>query len=213
VTLNLVHATASGGSATTVNVTRDPATTATKVQALVDALNGVLSEIKKDTAYDTNTKKGQPLNGDPTARGIADNLLSQVLSATGTGTFVKALSQLGIQTTRDGALTFDSGAFQKAVQQDPDGAAALTASFAKGVETYAKTTTDFDGIVTTAGKAAGDDAASRQKNIDAFEVRMTAMEQAYTAKFAALDALLGTLKAQQSTLASALAGLPTGSSG
>ena len=212
VTLNLVHTTAAGGTATTVNVTRDPATTATKVQAFVDAFNAVLTEIKTDTAYDANTKKGGPLNGDPTARGLTFNLMSQVLGATGAGTAVHVLSQLGIQTTRDGALTFDSTAFSKAVQKDPDGTATLLSSFSAGVGTFAKGLTDFDGIVTTAGKAAGADAASRQKDIDAFEVRMTAMEASYNAKFAALDALLGTLKAQQSTLASALSSLPKPSS-
>ena len=215
VTLNLVHASdgagTPGATPTTVAVTRDPAATATKVQAFVDAFNAALAEIKKDTAYDATTKKGQPLNGDPTARGITDNLLDKVLGATGTGSAVKVLSQLGIQTTRDGALTFDSSAFQKAVQKDPDGAASLLSGFAKGVEDYAKATTDFDGVVTTAGKAAGDDAASRQKGIDDFEVRMTAMEASYNAKFSALDALLGTLKAQQSTLKSALASLPQSS--
>lgn len=217
VTLNLVHASANAGTPdatpTTVSVTRDPASTASKVQTFVDAINAVISEIKKDTAYDASTKTAQPLNGDPTARGITDNLLDQVLAATGTGSTVKVLSQLGIQTTRDGTLTFDSSTFQKAVQRDPDGTASLLSGFAKGVEDYAKVTTDFDGIVTTAGKAAGSDAASRQADIDAFEVRMTAMEAAYNAKFSALDALLGTLKAKQSTLTSALAGLPTASSG
>ena len=42
---------------------------------------------------------------------------------------------------------------------------------------------------------------------------MAALEKTYNAKFSALDALLGTLKAQQSTLASALSSLPTSSSG
>ena len=171
-------------------------------------LNAVLADIKKDTAYDATTKKGGPLNGDGTARSIANGLLNQVLGAVGTGTSVKVLSQLGIQTTRDGSLTFDTTAFASAVQRDPDGVASTLSTFAKAVADEAKAQTGLDGVVTTAGKAAGEDAAARQKAIDAFEVRMTALEKTYNARFAALDALLGRLKAQQSTLASALSSLP-----
>ena len=213
VTLNLVHTSGVGDPPATVTVARDPAAMTAKVQALVDAINGVLSDVKKDTAYDATTKKAGPLNGDGTARSIADGLLSKVLAAAGTGSSVRVLSQLGIQTTRDGALTLDTTAFQSAVQRDPDGVASVLSGFAKAVEDDAKAQTGLDGVVTTSAKAAGEDATQRQKGIDAFEVRMSALEKTYNAKFAALDALLGNLKAQQSTLASALSSLPTSSSG
>ena len=201
VTLNL----AKTGTAT-VSVGTDPAATSTKVKALVDALNGVLNNISQATAYNSTTKTGGPLSGESLARQISYGLLDDVLNAAGTGT-TKVLSQLGIQTTRNGTITFDATAFAAAMTKDPDGVASLVSGFAKTVGDYAKSATAFDGVVTNAGKAAGADAASRQSQIDAFEVRMTALQASYQAKFAALDATLGSLKQQQSALSSALSGL------
>jgi len=204
VTLNLAHA-----GTSTVTVASDPAGTTTKVQALVDAVNNVLSSVATQTAYNSSTNKGGPLSGEGLAQGIADNVLGQVLGAAGAGT-TKVLSQLGIETTRDGRLSFDSSKLGTAMQNDPDGVASLLSTFSKGLEDYAKQTTSSTGVVTTSGTAAGDEARRRQDQIDAFEVRMTAMQTAYQAKFAALDAALGSLKQQQSAVSSAIAGLPVG---
>jgi flagellar hook-associated protein 2 len=209
VTINLVKATPSGGSPTTVSVSRDPAATATKVQALVDAVNGVLNAVKTQTAYAASTNKGGPLSGEGGARAITSTLLDAVLSATGTGQ-TKVLSQLGIQTSRDGTLTFDSTAFSAAVTKDSDGVASLVAGFAKGLEDYTTQATGTDGVVTLGGKSAGAEARRRQDQIDAFEVRMAALQTSYSARFAALDAALGKLKQQQSALMSAIGGLGTG---
>jgi len=203
VTLNLAAA-----GTTTVTVGTDPAGTTTKVQALVDALNGVLSSIQTQTAYNSTTKRGGPLSGDSLARGISATLLDKVVTSTGTGV-TKALSQLGVQTTRSGTLTFDAAKLAAAVQQDPSGVASLLSGFAASVEAFAKEQTGSQGVVSKAGKSAGDEARRRQDQIDAFEVRMTAKEAAYRAKFAALDAALGSLRQQQSAMAAAINGLPT----
>lgn len=204
VTLNLAHA-----GTSTVTVASDAAGTTSRVQALVDAVNGVLSSVATQTAYDATAKKGGPLSGETLARGIADTLLDKALDAAGTGQ-TKVLSQLGIETTRDGKLSFTASKLATAMQNDPDGVAGLLSSFAKSVEDYATQATSLDGVVTTSQAAAGQAAAQRQDQIDAFEVRMSAMQTAYQAKFAALDAALGTLKAQQSKVASAINSLPAG---
>jgi flagellar capping protein FliD len=202
VTLTLAKA-----GTSTVTVGADPAGTSTKVQALVDALNGVLSSISTQTAYSSTTKKGGPLSGEGLARSISSTLLDDVVSAVGTGQ-TKLLSQLGIQTTRNGTLTFDSSKLATAVQQDPQGVASLLSGFAKGVEDYAKAATSSSGTVTNAAKSAGQEATRRQDQIDAFEVRMAALETSYRARFAALDSVLGSLKQQQSAVSSAINGLP-----
>lgn len=193
----------------TVTVGTDPAGTSTKASALVDALNAVFSAVTSQTAYNSTAKKGGPLSGEGLARNLSSTLLDDVLGATGTGQ-TKILSQLGIQTTRGGALTFDSTAFAAAMQKDPDGVASLLAGFAKTVEDFAKASTGSSGIVTKAAASAGSEARRRQDQIDAFEVRMAAKETAYRAKFAALDAALGSLKQQSSAVAAAINGLPQG---
>jgi flagellar hook-associated protein 2 len=192
-----------------VTVGTDASGTTTKVQALVDAFNGVLSSISTQTAYNSSAKKGGPLSGEGLARSISSTLLDDVVSAVGTGQ-TKILSQLGIETTRSGTLTFDSSKLATAVQQDPQGAASLLSGFAKGIEDYAKSATSSTGTVTTSAKSAGAEASRRQDQIDAFEVRMAALETSYRAKFAALDSVLGSLKQQQSAVSSAISSLSTG---
>jgi flagellar hook-associated protein 2 len=167
----------------------------------------VLSSISTQTAYSSTTKKGGPLSGEGLARSIAGELLDDVVSAVGTGQ-TKLLSQLGIQTTRSGTLTFDSSKLATAVQQDPQGVASLLSGFAKGVEDYAKAATSSSGTVTSAARSAGQEASRRQDQIDAFEVRMAALETSYRARFAALDSVLGSLKHQQAAVTSAINGLP-----
>jgi flagellar hook-associated protein 2 len=202
VTLNLVKA-----GTSTVTVGTDPAGTSTKAQAFVDALNGVLSSVSSQVAYNSTTKKGGPLSGETLARGISQELLNDALNAAGTGQ-TKILSQLGIETTRSGTLTFNATTFAAAMQKDPDGVASLLSGFAKTVEDYAKSATSSSGIVTKAGQSAGNEAKRRQEQIDAFEVRMTALETSYRRKFAALDAALGSLKQQQSAVSAAITSLP-----
>jgi flagellar hook-associated protein 2 len=209
VTLNLLTPTAPTGSPTTVTVARDVAGAAKNAQSLVDALNGVINGVKTQTAYDATNKRGGPLSGDGGARSLSDSILNLVSGAAGTGV-TKVLSQLGIQTTRDGTLTFDSAAFTTASQSDPDGVANLLSTFSKSVEDYAKAQVDVSGIITTGSAAAGSEIHARQDQIDAFEVRMTALNNAYTARYAALDAMLGKLKQQQAQLASQISGMPVG---
>jgi len=190
----------------TVTVGTDPAGASTKVQALVDALNGVFTSISSQTAYNTAGKKGGPLSGDTLARALSSTLLDQAVGTTGTG-LTKVLSQLGIETTRNGTLTFNATTFAAAMQKDPDGVAGLVSGFAKKVEDLAKEATSSSGTVTTAGKSAGNEARRRQDQMDAFEVRMTLLEKHYRAKFSALDAALGSLKSQQAAMNAAISGL------
>jgi flagellar hook-associated protein 2 len=204
VTLNLTHA-----GTSTVTIASDASGTTSRAQALVDAANAVMASVATQTAYDVTAKKGGPLSGEGLASGISDALMDKALGSSGTGQ-TKVLSQLGIETTRDGRLSFDSSKLAAALQSDPDGVSSLLASFAKSVEDYAKQATSVTGVVTTSQAAAGAAARQRQDQIDAFEVRMSAMQTAYQAKFAALDAALGNLKAQQSKVASAINSLPVG---
>jgi len=209
VTLGLVKATATGAPVTTVTVSRDTGATADMVKALVDAANALITTTKSQTAYNATAKTSGPLSGDGGARGLAGSVLELFGSVTGTGA-TKVLSQLGIQTTRDGKLSFDAVAFSARVNSDPDGAASLVSSFAKSLEGFAKGALDTNGVITTGISSAGAEVKRRQDQIDSFEVRMTAMQKSYSAKFASLDAALGSLKQQQTRLASQISSMPVG---
>ena len=189
-----------------VGVTRDSTASGNLVSGLVNAVNALISNAKSSTAYNSATKTSGPLAGDSGARSVPGSLLDIFGSTSGTGS-TAVLSQLGIQTSRDGTLTFDSAAFATRLSADPDGVSALVSSFAKKLEDYAKATTDTSGAITLGKANAGAEITRRQKQIDEFEVRMNTLQTSYKAKFAALDAALGNLKQQQTRLAGQINGL------
>ncbi|MBC7678439.1 MAG: flagellar filament capping protein FliD [Pseudorhodobacter sp.] len=209
VTLGLVKETPAGGAPTTVGVTRDTDALSTKLKALVDAINTLVGGVKTQTAYNAATKASGPLSGDGSARSVPTSLLEIVGATTGSGP-TKLLSQLGVQTTRDGTLTFDSTALATQLRNDPDGVSSLVSTLATSPKDYATSTLDTQGIVRTASASAGAEIKRRQEQIDAFETRMVTLQTSYSAKFAALDAMLGKLRTQQSRLASQISGLPAG---
>jgi flagellar hook-associated protein 2 len=104
-------------SGVTLTTMPDSSGMAGKVQQMVDAANAVLTEIGTDTAFDTTTNKGSVLTGDFTARKLQDSILSSISSALGNGT---SAASVGLSVTKDGAITFDSNAFEAALQSDPD---------------------------------------------------------------------------------------------
>lgn len=97
-------------SAVTVRATVDGTAVAGQVSKLVDAVNGVLSQISTATAWNATTKSGGPLLGDSTARSLQQRLLTLVSSA----------GAPGVRLTRDGTVSFDQAAFLKAFAADPD---------------------------------------------------------------------------------------------
>ncbi len=192
-----------------IGVTRDGTAGGTLVSGLVNAVNALISNAKSSTAYNSATKTSGPLAGDSGARSVPGSLLELFSSTSGTGS-TAVLSQLGIQTSRDGTLTFDSSVFAARLQADPDGVSALVSSFAKKLEDYAKSTTDTAGAITLGKANAGAEITRRQKQIDDFEVRMNTLQRSYKARFAALDAALGNLKQQQNRLAGQINALSIG---
>ncbi len=104
----------------TVQSKIDGSAVADQVGKLVDAVNGVLSQIRTVTAYNTATGSKGPLVGDSTVRTVQQQLLETVGRA----------GAAGVRLTRDGNVTFDRQAFLTAFAADP---AAVGAAFGAGV--------------------------------------------------------------------------------
>jgi flagellar hook-associated protein 2 len=102
----------------TVSMVADKAGIADKAQALVDAANAVLNQIKTATANKSGTTAGGPLAGDSTLRSLSQEIISAV--ATGAGA-VGSLATVGISVERGGTLKFDKEKFQAAHATDPTG--------------------------------------------------------------------------------------------
>lgn len=102
----------------TVDVSTDANALATKVQALVDSVNGALTEIKTRTAYDPGSNKAASLAGDSTARRAAQALTRALTDAVGQSA-LGAPGLAGVSIDRYGAAQFDKAKFLDAFAKDP----------------------------------------------------------------------------------------------
>ncbi len=192
----------------TVTVARDSAGTADRAKALVDSLNAFLGKVAVDTRYDVKTRSGGPLVGDSTPRSMSSTLFSKASSTPGSGPW-RALSQIGIETTRDGRFELKGDVLTKALTQDADGVANVLSGFADAVATYAKTTAQTGGLMTSRRDGAQAEADARQTQYDAMETRLAATEKRYKAQFSALETAMARLTSQRSAISSALGSLTT----
>jgi flagellar hook-associated protein 2 len=111
VTLNI----AKTGSST-LTVAKDTKSVSDAVNAFVKAYSDLNSTIKGLTAYNPDTKKGAPLQGDATVRSIQSQLRTQLgTSITDSGSDLTTLSQVGISFQADGSLAVDATKLQKAI--------------------------------------------------------------------------------------------------
>jgi flagellar hook-associated protein 2 len=204
-------------SGVTLNVDSDVSGIADKFQAFVDAANAALTEVGNQTAYDAGTKTSSPLTGDFMVRQLSQSILSQVsqgLSYTDTTTnadgttssnTVKfgSLAQLGIQLDKTGKLSFDKDKFTAAYNADP--AAIKKAGMAFGDQFYKLADTQSTNV-TSVITSNNNQIDSLNTQIDDWDVRLAARQEALTKQYADLETALGKLKDQSSWLSGQLSG-------
>lgn len=114
---------ATSASPVTITVSPDSSTTASAVQALVNAANTVLGDINTDTSFNSKTKTAGPLLGNPIAQSIKQEVLSLASSAVGTSGLDS--QAVGISVASDGTLSFNASTFQAAFAANPNQVASL----------------------------------------------------------------------------------------
>lgn len=220
VTLTLSKEQATGESVT-LTVAQDAAGLSAQAKALVDAVNGLLTQVKSATRYDVANKKTSPLTGDAGARQLGSALYTAIGEATpaGSGT---TLSTLGITVQRDGSYAYDDAKFRAALASDPAGTAALLSTLSGKLADYAKAMNQPETVtkgITTAGitvvgsQSAKSEADRLQKQVDQWDARLALRQARYTRQFTQLDSVLGNLRSQGTWLSGALGGLGTIGSG
>lgn len=194
VSLTLAAGTAPGSSAG-ITVARDGSAMSAKVKDLVDTVNGVLEEIKAQTAFNAATKKSGPLSGEAAVRQLRSDLQNALYPTDGTST----MASVGIEIDRYGTLTFDAARFAEAYAADPAGVAAMFTGadgFAGRVEKVATTASrSGDGTITQAIAGRNSGISRLEDGIEAWdrrlELRRTTLERQYAALEVALSQLAG----------------------
>ncbi|GGU65699.1 flagellar hook-associated protein 2 [Pseudomonas laurentiana] len=208
ITLDLV-AVSSGAATTKVTVGANNDGLKASVQQFVDAYNTMVKAVNALTATSTdangNTVLGS-LTGDATTRSLLADIRSE-LATIGSGDRLTSLSQLGINTQKDGTLEFNGTKFTAAmndkklgneVQELFTGTNGVFERMNKAIEPYIKT----DGVLT-----------SRANNLNALQKRLDQQQEdldrrvelltaSLTKKYIAMDTVVGKLKAQANSITS-----------
>lgn len=205
--------------ASTVTVGSDAATATGAAKALVDEVNKVLDELAKQTAAGSNGKGRGALASDSQVREVSTNLLRAVSDALGDG----FSAQIGIETTKEGRLTFDAEAFTAAYERDPAGTRALLspapdadapagtlppegiAQRISGV--IARATDPTNGFISNAVQGRERTVKDLQTQIDSWDLRLESRRSILSRQFSGLEVALQRIQTQGGYLASAISGM------
>ena len=123
-TLNSTTSTAS-----LVTADYDTATASDAMTLILDGINGLNSVLKEMGQRGSNGNDGGPLAGDALIRSLQRQLASYTTTAIpGFKNEPVYLTDFGAKTERDGTITLDEAAFEKAFEADPESFAAITNS-------------------------------------------------------------------------------------
>ncbi|MEC4875656.1 flagellar filament capping protein FliD [Pseudomonas sp. NC26] len=206
--LDLNGASASG-VATKVTVAANNDGLKTSIQSFVDAYNTMQKAITALTSTskdeDGNTVLGS-LTNDPTTRSLLGDMRG-VLAEVGAGDRLTSLSQLGINTQKDGTLEFNSTKFTAAmndkklggeVQNLFTGTNGIFERMNKAIDPYNAT----DGALATRKANLDTVAKNLSDQQAALDRRTESLTESLTKKYVALDTALGKMKAQADQITS-----------
>ncbi|MBV4508136.1 flagellar filament capping protein FliD [Pseudomonas sp. BW13M1] len=193
-----------GGNPTKATVALDNEGLKKSVQSFVDAYNtlqkAVTALVTPEKDANGNVKSLGPLTNDPTTRSLLGDV-RKVLTEVGAGDKLTTLSQLGINTQKDGTLEFNSTKFTTAlndkklgseIQELFTGTNGLFERMNKAIDPYNSTGGMLDSRKTNLDKAA--------KNLEnqqaALDRRTELLTASLTKKFSALDTALAKMKKQ-----------------
>ncbi|NMG69068.1 flagellar filament capping protein FliD [Parazoarcus communis] len=135
VTLTFTRAHAAGDSPLSLEVGQDNTAMQDKARKFVSAVNALLSSVASLTASGGETTSRGALAGDAGTRAIQSQV-NRILRETFAG---QRLTDFGVTAGRNGLLTLDTAAFEKAVASNPEGLDKLFASKGGMLESLDKT--------------------------------------------------------------------------
>ena len=215
----------------TLTVSSDPDAVAAKMQAMVDAVNASLAEVRRAT----NNSKGSTatLKGDYSVSQLAGRLLDAVSSAVvgvaAAPNADRSAATVGFELSKDGkSIVFTKSKFLDALKSDPALTQAMVSGRAAGTDSNGAPITAVTGLATRlldVAKSASDSATGSlvklaegrestlkgiQDRIDAWNVRLAKRKETLTRQFTAMETSLSGLRNQSTWLAGQINSLPSG---
>jgi flagellar hook-associated protein 2 len=196
-----------------LDVTRDDAAIAGKLQTLIDAYNGVRDFVGEQSAFDEDAGRAGPLSGDATIRGIEREVQKLVGNQYAfSGNPFGFLSQIGVSFDRDGRLSLDGEKLAAALKDDPIGVRELLAgdgtsdglatALARALEPV---TRSGDGSLALRAGSFDDRIEEVERQIERYEARLAQREESLVRTFTGLESTVSRLQSQSGFLSSIVA--------
>ena len=201
------------GTTTLVSVKENNDAIRNNINAFISGYNEVVSFVSgQSTLGDTDAGI---LGGDTGLSAIKRHLQDMLTTFMDTGGSIQALSQLGLETQKDGTLTLNSTVLNSAIENDLDSVVTLLAGEEDGdgglgqkFEDYLSGLTDsIDGLYAGRQKSINDSIARIDAQIEKMEERLEKREETLLAQFNAMEQLVSTMNSQSSFLTTQLASI------
>jgi flagellar hook-associated protein 2 len=216
--INLDLKQAKEGTSYTVNITEDIPKMSGKVKALVDQVNGIFEFITKQNTVDDKTDTSAGFTGDTSLQGVEFRIRN--LMHEGFPVFdnpsdpdtprIKMLSELGVEFTKTGQLTFSEDKFTKAMQHDFFGTAqAISGEY--GLASQIKTvitnyTRPGNGLLATREASLRNRITRIDKDIEAKNRVLERKQDSLTQQFSRMQSTMANMQQQQQYLQASLGG-------
>ncbi|MCQ4287223.1 flagellar filament capping protein FliD [Pseudomonas stutzeri] len=213
VTLDLMAETAEN-EPLTISVAEDKEGVKTQIQSFVDSYNKLIGVINAQTkvisAGDGNAPVTGALVGDATARALLNTIRSELVNMQGDGA-LRALTDIGITTQKDGTLAIDSGRLDKAMADNFSELPGLFAGdkgLASRLNEKLKPYTQTGGILEQRNKAMEETRSDIKTQREGLDRRIISLQERLYKQFNAMDLLVGQLSNTSSSLLASLENLP-----
>ncbi len=183
-----------------------------KVKSFVDAYNGALEFIQKQSkmqASDGKNPRLGPLGGDGMLRSVENALRRVILNPQlGVESPIKRIGELGIEFNRNGTLNFSQDKFNKTLNANPQGVAAFfrgdgfNTGFVSGLKREIGNLVNGQfGVISNRKKGLTDRITQVNNRIETKERQLERKEEGLRRKFADLEQKMSDLNSQQARVA------------
>ena len=192
----------------TISVGQDVDSIVESVGRFVDAYNGAIDAIDRDTRFNPDTFERGPLLGDPTVNLLRDRLTRAIQRPFDTADpSMSRLFSVGLRMGEGGRLQFDETRFREAYQRAPESVEALFTTPEKGFgdvfdEVIQGLTDEFDGLIGRKDGLLSDQQELLNNRIESLNVLLQAKRARLEAQFLGLESALAGLQSQQIALSS-----------
>lgn len=211
VTISVKAKPATPGETVALTVSRDTSAATDAIKKFVTAYNTMQTEVAKQRSYNSDTKAAGPLFGDTMLRGIEEQIRRALNDPIqGAGAF-NTLASIGIKTSASGKLELDEAKLKIATDADPGVINKLFGGengMAERMDSLMKAKLDNGAEIDSRNTSASNGLKQVDKDKQALETRLTALQARLTKEYTALDSLLSNMQSTSAYLTQQLANLP-----